>query len=153
MIFPPHRQYFSHFAPISRWKTLVRLLDNARHDILSTFRKGIGNPMSTLRYCLLSFDNVMSVRFFKVLLSSLIPSSVLTSHSLRSITSFLPDTFSTMIRTLSEYRILHTVEVVSRVLPLKSLFPNILLINVDFPALVSPAKKKAKTSLFFILNA
>ena len=113
-----------------------------------TFRKGMGNPMSTLRYCLLSSDNVMSVRFFKVPLSVLRPSSVLTSQSVRSISFFSPDTFSKMIRTLSEFRILHTVEVDSRFLPLKIFFPIILLINVDFPAHVSPAKKKKECHLF-----
>ena len=83
------------------------------------------------------------------------PSSVLTSHSLRSITSFFPDTFSIMIRALSEFRILQTVEVDSRFLPLKSLFSKILFINVDFPALVSPAKKKRKqlySSYFLLMN-
>ena len=84
-------------------------------------------------------------------LSFLSPPSVLTSHSARWITSFLPDTFSTMIRTLSEFRILHTVEVDSRFLPLKIFFPIILLINVDFPELVSPAKRRTNMYILYLI--
>ena len=116
---------------------------NSERDVKTiTFRNGMGSPMSTLLYCLLSCDNVISVRSFNLLLSIRRPSSVLLSHlPSRSITSIWPDKCSTVICTLSELRILHTVEVDSRVLPLKIFFSKILLINVDFPALVSPAKQ------------
>lgn len=61
------------------------------------------------------------------------------SHSpVKSCSSLSPETFSVITLMLSELRILHMVEIDSRSLPLKILFPSILLINVDFPALVSP---------------
>ena len=97
--------------------------------------------MSTARYVLLSSDDVMSVRVFKVLLNIFSPSFVLGSHlSVRSISSILPDVCSTLIVTFSEFRNLHTVAVDSRFRLVKIFFPAILLTSVDFPELVSPEK-------------
>lgn len=77
--------------------------------------------------------------FLKKSLSSITPSSMSRSHSpVKSCSSLSPETFSVITLMLSELRILHMVEIDSRSLPLKILFPSILLINVDFPALVSP---------------
>lgn len=99
-----------------------------------TFKNGIGNPMSTLRKCMHSFDDVMSVSFFKESLKALSTSS----FSVKSVSTIWPVILSVRILVFAEFRILHIVEVDSLFLPLKILFSNILLISVDFPALVSP---------------
>lgn len=102
---------------------------------------GFGNPMSTQTYCRLSFDFVMSVNSFNTFLSCLTPSLESVLHSGRSCTlGGFPVACSTRICTCSEFLILHIVDVDSLFLPLKILFPKSLLINVDFPELVSPAK-------------
>lgn len=101
--------------------------------------------MSTLRRLMLILDVVISVTSFKESLSIFSPSLVDKSHtSVKSLSLISPDLLSVMIRILSELRILHIVDVDSRFLPLKILLSNILLINVDFPALVSP-KTQIKT--------
>lgn len=96
--------------------------------------------MSTLRMFLsMAFWPVRCSRNFLSLVTPfLVPMLYL---SVRSCSSFSPDSFSVTTSNLSEFRILHIVEVDSVTLPLKICFPNILLINVDFPALVSPARK------------
>lgn len=107
----------------------------------------MGKPMSTHR--MFSSEDILS----KKSLSSVTPSSVSMSHSpVNSCSSLSPDTFSVVTLILSELRILNTVEVDSRILSLKILFPNILLINVDFPALVSP-KRNAMIIAVFVLFA
>lgn len=105
-------------------------------------RNGIGNPMSTLRWLMLSVDDVMSVNVFNLSLSFFTPFSVAKSHSfVKTVSSTDPVSLSVIILILSELRILHIVHDDSRVLPLKILFSSILFINVDFPALVSPKKR------------
>lgn len=100
----------------------------------------MGSPMSTLWYSLLSCDDPMSVRVFKVSLSSFSPSLLLISHlSVKSISSILPNASFVLIFIFSEFRILHTVEVDWAFLLIKIFLSNILLTSVDFPALVSPA--------------
>lgn len=110
-------------------------------ELFVTFSKGIGNPMSTLRYslCVLSFGR--SVTFSNSFLSPLIPFLVSRSNLLeKSISSNPPEAFSVIILNLSVFRILHMVEVDSGFFPLKMSFPIILLINVDFPELISPKR-------------
>lgn len=112
----------------------------------STFKKGIGNPMSTLRYCTLFCDAIMSVSSFNFFLILFSPSLVSRSHiSSKSFFSISPDTCSTIIWTCSAFRILQIVAVDSLFLPTKIFFPKILLIKVDLPELVSP--EKIKTSV------
>lgn len=97
--------------------------------------------MSTLRMFSSEDIHVRSVLFSKKSLSIFTPSSEERLHSaVKSCSSFSPVTFSVMTLILSELRILHMVEVDSRTLPLKMFFSNILLISVDFPALVSPER-------------
>lgn len=104
-----------------------------------TFRKGMGTPMSTLRIWTLIADDVMSVMPFKKSLNTFSPSLLARSHfSVKSVSTIFPVLFSVMTLTLSESRSFMIVEVVSKFLPLKSLLFSILLINVVFPALVSP---------------
>lgn len=101
----------------------------------------MGKPMSTHRMFSSEDMHVRSVLFSKKSLSISTPSSVSRSHfPVKSCSSLSPETFSVITLMLSELRILHMVEVDSRILPLKILFPSILLINVDFPALVSPER-------------
>lgn len=107
--------------------------------VQNTFRNGIGNPMSTLPYSLLFVDTLMFVRSFNVFLRIFIPSFVSVSHvSVRSFSSFSPVVCSMIIVTFSEFLILQIVLVDSRLSPSKIFLPKILLIKVDFPALVSP---------------
>lgn len=104
-------------------------------------RNGIGNPTSTLRRWMPSIDDVMSVTFFNPSLSTFSPLSVAKSHLfVKSVSLISPELLSVMILILSELRILHIVDDDSRILPLKILFPSILLTSVDFPALVSPKR-------------
>lgn len=99
----------------------------------------MGKPMSTLLMFSSEDIHVRSVLVSRKALSIATPSSVPRSHSsVKSCASFSPVTFSVMTLILSELRILHIVEVDSKILPLKMFFPNILLIKVDLPALVSP---------------
>lgn len=105
-------------------------------------RNGIGNPMSTLRWRMLSIDDVMSVTFFNASLSTFTPLSVAKSHLfVKSVSLTTPVSLSVIILIFSELRILHIVDDDSRVLPLKILFSSILLIKVVFPALVSPKRR------------
>ena len=104
-----------------------------------TLRKGMGNPMSTFLFSLLFVESVMLVSLFKIFLRVSIPSFVSMSHlSVRSLVSVFPDLCSTINVIFSEFLILHIVLVDSRLFPLKIRFPKILLMRVDFPALVSP---------------
>lgn len=108
------------------------------HNIL-TLRKGNGSSISTLRFVTLLVDDTMSVRSFKKSLSIFTPSFVSRSHvSVKSVVSVSPVMVVVMILVLSELRSLHTVEVDSLLRPLNNIFPKILFISVDFPALVSP---------------
>ena len=99
----------------------------------------MGNPMSTLlKYLLLCVD-VMSVSFFNSSFKFFSPFSVSGLHfSVKSTTSVSAEMCSTIIRTLSELRILQIVAVDSWFLALNIFFPKILLIRVVLPELVSP---------------
>lgn len=105
-----------------------------------TFKKGTGMAISTLINSLLSLATVKSVNGFKASRRHFSPSLVDISVPLKSFSSISPVFFSVLIITFSEFRILHTVDVDSLFLGLKIFIPSILLINVDFPALVSPTK-------------
>lgn len=106
---------------------------------LFTLRKENGSSISTLRYVMLLVDDTMSVSSFKKFLSIFTPSFVFRSQlSVKSVASVCPVMVVVMIRVLSELRSLHIVEVDSLFRPLNNIFPKILLISVDFPALVSP---------------
>lgn len=106
---------------------------------LFTLRKENGSSISTLRDVTLLVDDTMSVSSFKKFLSILTPSFVSRSHlSVKSVSSVFPVMVVVTILILSELRSLHIVEVDSLFRPLNNIFPNILLISVDFPALVSP---------------
>lgn len=106
---------------------------------LFTLRKENGSSISTLRDVMLLVDDTMSVSSFKKFLSIFTPSFVSRSHlSVKSVSSVFPVMVVVTILILSELRSLHIVEVDSLFRPLNNIFPNILLISVDFPALVSP---------------
>lgn len=112
---------------------------------VSTLRKGIGNPTSTNSKSTLLFDKVLSVSSVKCVLSILTPRSLVKSHlSVRSISgsSICSSLRLVIILTLSKLRILHIVDVDSIVWPIKIFFCRIILISVDFPALVSPGNCK-----------
>lgn len=102
--------------------------------------------MSTLRMCWgLALGPVLCSRnLFSLFSPFLVPRLHV---SVRSCTSFSPDSVSVITIILSEFRILHIVEVDSETWPIKIFFPNILLINVDFPALVSPVRKTTVSPL------
>ena len=105
-----------------------------------TLSIGMGRPMSTLWYSLLSCDDPMSVKVFNVSLSNFSPSVLLMSHlSVKSFSMVCPDACFAMIFIFPEFRILHTVEVDWAFLVIKIFFSNILLTSVVFPELVSPA--------------
>lgn len=124
--------YFKDYKALLSW-TSICLFD------VFTWRKWMGKPMSTLLMFSSEDIHVRSVFFSRKSLSIATPSSVPRSHSsVKSCTSLSPVVFSVMTLILSELRILHIVEVDSKILPLKMSFPNILLIKVDLPALVSP---------------
>lgn len=104
-----------------------------------TLRKENGSSISTLRDVTRFVDDTISVSSLKKFLSILTPSFVSRSHlSVKSISSVFPIMVVVTILILSELRSLHIVEVDSLFRPLNNIFPNILLISVDFPALVSP---------------
>lgn len=97
--------------------------------------------MSTLRKCLLSGDWVKSVNCLYSFLKSVTPSFVSRSQrSVRSISVFFPEECSAMILILSEFRILHIVDVDSSFFSGKIFFPKIVLSKVVLPELVSPKR-------------
>lgn len=100
----------------------------------------MGNPTSTLRYRLLSPNSDLSVRCSSSFLRNVTPAPVFGSHVfVRSFTEIPPEMLSVTIIIFVEFLTLHIVEVDSWVFGLNNAFPKILFINVDFPALVSPA--------------
>lgn len=104
-----------------------------------TFRNGIGNPTSTYSKLTLPADTDISVSSVNTSRSISTPDSSLISHFPgRSMLTIDPSLHLVSIFTASRLRILHIVDVDSTVWPLKIFFRSILLINVDFPALVSP---------------
>lgn len=106
-----------------------------------TFKKGMGSPISTVwKSTVISGDKyVRSVRSFKKRLNSLTPLLCWMLHVPDKSISWVSFVcFVVIILIWSELRILHIVEVDSKSLPLNNFFPMILLINVDFPELVSP---------------
>lgn len=103
---------------------------------LFTLIKENGTSILTLRSVTLLVDDPKSVCSLKKFLSILTPSFVSKSHlSVKSVSSVFPVMVVVTILILSELRI---VEVDSMFRPLNNIFPNNLLISVDFPALVSP---------------
>lgn len=104
-----------------------------------TLRKGIGKPTSTLSKASGFSDDSLSVSFCRVFLNIFTPSLVVRSHLfVRSNSTGLPSERFATISILLELCNLHIVEVDSKRLSLNIFFCNILLTNVDFPALVSP---------------
>lgn len=104
-----------------------------------TFRKGMGNPTSTNSNCEFSRDDVLSMSLVKWVCNIFTPSFVFKSHLfVKSIVFVSFSILLVVIIILSELRILQIVDVDSRFFPKNIGFPNILLINVDFPLHVSP---------------
>lgn len=106
-----------------------------------TLRNGIGSPTSTLWISTLSSDEKF-VTEFKAFLRLFKPSTVERSHvSVKSFSTGFSSLFCVKILIVFELRSLQTVEVVSCVPVVKIIFSSNLLINMVFPALVSPEWK------------
>ena len=103
----------------------------------NTVSSGMGSPISTQLFILLSDWAVTSVSSFNICLISFSPSSVSGSQS-SSVKDVSPEILSAIILIVLEFRSLQIVDVDSLFLTLKIFFPKIVLINVDFPELVSP---------------
>lgn len=123
-----------HIKIIMEWNSQ----QNETHQLF-TLRKGIGNPTSTLWKAFKFPDDSLSVSFCRFFLNIFTPSLVVRSHVfVKSNSTLLPSELTATISILLELCNLHIVEVDSKRLSLNIFFRNILLTNVDFPALVSP---------------